>query len=498
MKRTLGLRAEIIISSGLLVGAALLFMTFLLLRQTESRLLDQAINLHTEHSTALSLAVERLPETEMAEAIERFAHHHNLMHWRLVDQQMMPIVMSSTLTVRDRAQRDLRYALLRQSPQVHLSFPSTMRLWPASKASEQFVEITTTLRHFGTTYALQLRYPLHDIFIQLLSLTKYAVLFCFGYGFILVVTAILILTPSVLRPVTLLTQRARQITDGELDQRVPQSGPREITELGCAFNMMVDSLQHSLEEQRRQFQQLKETHDELKMTRQHLAHSERIASIGNLTSGIAHELGNPLSASIGYLELIKHRCKDEDIVDLVQRILNETHRMDQLIKDLLDFTAPDHDQAPSTCNVSQVLTQSCEMLLQQGALKDRHLTTDWANDLPSVAMAPSKLQQVLVNLILNARDATTPDGTISIQAQEDESDVVINVCDNGHGINEQQLETIFDPFYTTKDPGNGRGLGLYVSYQLIHDCNGHLRVTSQPDEGSCFSVILAKYTEEAL
>ncbi|WP_316347679.1 HAMP domain-containing sensor histidine kinase [Desulfuromonas acetoxidans] len=490
MKRVLGLRTEIILSSGLLVGAALLFMTFLLLRLTESRLLDQAIKLHTDHSTALSLSVEQLPELEMAQVVEHYARHHKLLHWRLVDQRMMPIAMSTTLTVHGRSQRELRYALLRQSPQIHLSFPSTLNLWPNSQASEQYVEITTSIHRYGATYALQLRYPLHNIFEQLLGLTKLAALFCFGYGLILVLTAILLLNPSVIRPVTLLTRRALQITDGDLSQRAPESGPREITELGSAFNQMVDSLQNSLEEQRHHYRKLQETHEELKQTRQHLAHSERIASIGNLTSGIAHELGNPLSASIGYLELLKKRCEEPKNRDLIERALNESHRMDQLIKDLLDFAAPDHESGHANCAPSDVLKHSCDMLLQQGALKERHLSTDWPEQLSHVSIPPIKLQQVLVNLILNARDATDSYGAITITATENDSKITIKVEDNGHGIEEQSLETIFDPFYTTKAPGKGRGLGLYVSYQLVHDARGELQATSTQGKGSCFTVTL--------
>ncbi len=492
MKRVLGLRTEIILSSGLLIGAALLFMTFLLLRLTETRLLEQAIKLHTDHSTALSLAVERLPELEIAQVVEHYARQQNLLHWRLVDQQMMPITMSTFFPQTEQRKAWVRYALLGQSPQVFLNFSITRGLMGTFSSSDLYVEITTTIRHSRGNYALQFCFPLSEIFYQLLNLSKLALFLSLGYGLILISSAIALLTPTFIRPITLLTYRARQISEGELHKRVPESGPLEITELGLAFNTMVDSLQSSLEEQRHQYRQLLDTHEKLKQARQHLAHSERISSIGNLTSGIAHELGNPLSASIGYLELLKHRCKEPKNLDLIDRSLTEAQRMDQLIKDLLDFAAPDNDSPLVDCVVSDVLNHTCNMLLQQGALKKRQLKMDGLDQLSRVSISPLKLQQVLVNLILNARDATAPQGIITVSATANATTVTIKVEDDGHGIAAQQLETIFDPFYTTKEPGKGRGLGLYVCYQLIHDANGQLQASSTPGKGSCFELILPR------
>nr|WP_320049076.1 HAMP domain-containing sensor histidine kinase [uncultured Desulfuromonas sp.] len=489
MKRSVGLRTEIIVSSGLLVGAALLFMAFVLLRLTESRLLDLSLKLHTEQTETLCLALEHLPESDMIHVIEQFASQHHLLSWSLVDRQMTALASSPNATVQEQSNRQLRYALLGQSPQVQIQFESVLSIWPELYA-DRYIEISSTIRPVETLYAFQVRYSLNDVFEHLLDLAKLSLFFCLGYGLILVFAAYQLLNPSVIRPITLLTQHAKAITDGNLSQRAPESGAREIHHLGTAFNRMVDSLQNSLEEQKHHYLRLQTAHQDLKEARQQLAHSERIASIGNLTSGIAHELGNPLSATIGYLELLKIRCHDEKNIDLIQRTINETHRMDQLIKDMLDFAAPDHSASPRSCDVAQTLKLSCDMLKQQGALKDRHLQQDWPEDSGIVSLPALKLQQVLVNLILNARDATETHGTISLSADKDGDYCIIKVCDDGHGIAQENIATIFDPFYTTKPPGAGRGLGLYVSYCLINDAHGKIQVSSTSGEGTCFTLSL--------
>ncbi|MCD6527866.1 MAG: HAMP domain-containing histidine kinase [Desulfuromonas sp.] len=489
--KKLGLRSEIVVTSGLLVGAALLFMTVLLLRLTESRLVEQSITLHTAQSTALSQILQHLPETQLSQTLDSYTRNQNLLGWQLVDQRLQPLASSSTQPSDDRSQRNLRQALLRQSPLIRLNYSSSLRPWSKTIAThEQFVEITTSVHRTPAMLALQLRYPLNAIYQQMHNLVTLAFCFCLGYGLILVMAAVFILNRSVIRPVTVLTRSSRQITDGELNQRVPEAGPLEIEELGAAFNTMVDSLQQSISEQQQHYQQLQQAHDDLKVTRQHLAHSERIASVGNLTSGLAHELGNPLSAVIGYLELLKRNVADNASGDFIQRALAETARMDQLIKDLLDFTAPASTSESASCNPSEVLQQSCEMLRMQGALKNRQFECQWPQQLPRVEISALKLQQIIVNLILNARDATEMNGEITLSGQQKESGILIEIKDNGHGIEPEQLPTLFDPFFTTKPPGQGRGLGLYVSYQLADDADGTLHVSSTLHQGSCFSLTL--------
>lgn len=489
--KQLGLRSEIVITSGLLVGAALLFMTFLLLRLTESRLIEQNISLRGSQATAISQALHQLPATQLKTALENYTQNQTLLSWRLVDQRLTPLAASSIQLFDRHSKRNLRQALLRQQRQIRLNYSSSLHLWlNNSQDTDQYIEITTHLEQTATSLALQLRYPLATIYQQMHSLITVAFCFCLGYGLILVMAAVTILNRSIIRPVTQLTLSSRLIADGNLEQRVPQAGPLEIHELGSAFNSMVTSLQQSISEQQQQYQQLQQAHDDLSVTRQHLAHSERIASVGNLTSGLAHELGNPLSAVIGYLELLKRGVDDTTNSDFIQRALAETARMDQLIKDLLDFAAPDIECETNYCDVSDVLQQSCDMLQMQGALKNRQLHFEWPQQLPQVTISALKLQQVLVNLILNARDATKENDRITLACQQTESAVSIIVEDTGHGIDAELLPTLFDPFFTTKDQGKGRGLGLYVCYQLANEAGGTLQVVSTPQQGSRFTLSL--------
>lgn len=490
MKRPLGLRTEIIISSGLLVGAALLFITLLLLRLSESRLLEQRITLLTDQSVALSHMLHHQPDEQMTRQLQHLSRNHDMVAWRLVDQHFTTLAASAVTPFNQRSERDVRLTLLKQSPLIQLSYVESWRQWRHMvPPAQQFVEISCSVSQQSATLALQVRYPLADITRQLHSQARLALLFCLGYGLILVMTAVFILNRAVISPIILLTHGTDRIAQGDLSQRVPQSGPREIEQLGQSFNVMAASLEHSINEQQLHFRQLQQAHDELQRTRQQLAHSERIAAVGNLTSGLAHELGNPLSAVIGYLELLK-RQDDPGGRDLAERALAETGRMDQLIKDLLDFATPEADLADAQCNPLEVLQHSHEMLSLQGVFKTRQLHCDWPDRLPEVPLSPLKLQQILVNLLLNARDATGDSGQISLTAGQESQQIVICVKDNGQGIAPEHLPHLFDPFFTTKPAGQGRGLGLYVSYQLVIEAGGTLDVRSTPGQGSCFTLTL--------
>ena len=491
MRKALKLRTEIVITSGVLVGAALLFTIFLLLRLSESYLLDQSLSFHIRQTENLSQALQHLPEKKLPQVLENFALTNDLISWRLVDQQMTPLLASANPSDQSRSRQNLRLALLRQSPEIQVSYPKSWQLWLEILPPEkQFAEITTAVFRESTVQALQIRYPLHNIHQQMRFLALLAISVCLAYGLILVITAVLVFNRAVILPITLLTGSTRKFAEGDLNQRVKETGPLEIAELGSAFNRMADSLQAGITTQQQQYLKLEQTHNDLVETRQHLAHSERLASVGNLTSGIAHELGNPLSAVIGYLELLKQKIDNSGNHDLIVRALDETSRMDQLIKEMLDFTTPGSASESFPCCPAEVLDRSCNLLQLQGALKDRQLSCQWDADLPMVKIAPLKLQQILINLILNARDSTSENGFIAVSGTLENTQIIISVEDNGHGIPAEQIKSIFDPFFTTKASGKGRGLGLYISFQLASEVGGSLQVSSNLGHGSCFTLTL--------
>ena len=496
MKKTFGLRSEIVISSSLLVGAALLFVALLLLRLSETRLLEQSIILHSNNAESLATLLVQRSEDELPQLLRMYARANHLAGWRLNDNKGRLIGGDSKLTDQLDAMQNRR-TLLWQPLLIQLHYPPTWKWIVGDDKLHHYVDLTLPIHgRQSRRFTLQLRYSLCGIYTEMRALQQIAIISCLAYGLILVLTAVFLLNRSVVLPILQLTDRTTKLSHGDLAQRVEPTGPREIHTLGQSFNMMAGNLQHSAQQQQQHLDELQQANQQLQLAHQHLAQSERMASVGNLTSGIAHELGNPLSAVIGYLELLKLQHLDEQQQDLVGRALIESGRMDQLVKDLLDFAGAGQVTSGCICNLQQIALQTCDMLHNQGALKHHKVECCIPPDLSTTAIDASKFQQILVNLLINARDATAQNGSIDISGDKlDDGNsntewIKISVSDSGHGISKEQHQAIFDPFFTTKAPGKGRGLGLYVCYQLVNSCGGRITVESTPQQGSCFTVEL--------
>ncbi|MDY0190231.1 MAG: HAMP domain-containing sensor histidine kinase [Desulfuromonas sp.] len=496
MKRPFGLRSEIVISSSLLVGAALLFVALLLLRLSETRLIEQSIELHSRNTQALAQMLATYPEQRLAQLLKIYAKTTQLDSWQLSDSSGQVINASSADSLINSPasmlkNRRIQQTLLWQPVLLELNYPPSWTWIIGDNDEPRFIELHTALASTNNQrLVLQLRFSLQEIYTQMLSMQKFALSCCLAYGLVLVLTAVFVLNRSVVRPIVKLTDSTQLISSGDLSQRVEADGSRELVMLAQSFNMMAANLERNTAEQQLQLEKISASNRELQLAQHHLAQAERLASVGNLTSGIAHELGNPLSAVIGYLELLKRKDLPEQLQDLVTRALIESGRMDQLLKDMLDFASSSSEVGHSICDPLAVIQQTCTLLHNQGALKQRQLELELTESLPEVSIAPHKLQQVLVNLIINARDATGENGTITLTARSAENLVEIRVSDNGQGISQEHIADIFDPFFTTKAPGSGRGLGLFVSYQLISGSGGNLSVAPHAPNGSCFTINL--------
>ncbi len=167
----------------------------------------------------------------------------------------------------------------------------------------------------------------------------------------------------------------------------------------------------------------------------------------------------------------------------------ELARIDRLVRDLLDFAAPNSEEQELLDPVD-VVTEACGLLSQQGALDEVAVSRSLPEGLAKVRVSRHKLLQVFVNLLLNARDACREAGTVCVEAGLDGDQIRITVTDDGCGMQPGQLPHVFDPFYTTKAPGKGRGLGLAVCHRIIEEVDGSIAVASRPGEGSTFTVTL--------
>jgi len=215
-----------------------------------------------------------------------------------------------------------------------------------------------------------------------------------------------------------------------------------------------------------------------------------MASVGKLSAGVAHEIGNPLSIIIGYLEFLSRSSNlNEQERESLKRAEEETRRINQIIKELLDYSRP-LSQTYEPVDINQVIDETLNLVKFQKGFDRIQTELKLEDSLPPVMGNRNQIKQVLINLLLNARDAMPEGGILTIRTTKENQHIQIEVIDSGVGISEQNLKKIFDPFFTTKEPGKGIGLGLSISLKLVETMGGKIEVESKPGQGSTFRLKL--------
>lgn len=278
-------------------------------------------------------------------------------------------------------------------------------------------------------------------------------------------------------PLESLSAGVRKIAKGDFDVKVDISSRDEIGQLADSFNDMASEL---LERER-----------SLKSAQLALVQSEKMAAVGTLSAGLAHEVKNPLSAVLGYAQLAKRKLSQPDVIkkhlDIIE---NETRRCNEIIGNLMQFSRQEKGEFTDVA-INEVVEKSVGIVDHQLGLKNVHVNTKLAPDIPEIIGNSNQLQQVLMNLAINAQQAMEPDGgTVDIATYFDNDNVYISVSDTGPGISEEVVEKIFEPFFTTKAAGEGTGLGLSVTYGIIRDHKGYIRVERADSGGARFVIAL--------
>lgn len=310
-------------------------------------------------------------------------------------------------------------------------------------------------------------------------------------GLALLAFAYIAMTRLVVRPVDRLSRAAGQVANGARALDVPRSGAAELVDLGSSLARMTENLKREEEQLRAKIAELERTTKDLAAAQERLVRSERLASVGRLAAGLAHEIGNPIAAILGFQELLLDGGLDaEEERDFLRRMKKETERVHKILRDLLDFARPAVQAAkrgdsmhppPSSASaesgsVKDAVTDVEALVAPQKGFKEIALEIDLAPDLPRVAMATSKLVQVLLNLLLNASEVVpSSGGRIAVRAaRAGEGLVRVEVEDNGPGVPQAVKGRLFEPFVTTKDVGKGTGLGLAVCRGLLEAAGGSI------------------------
>ena len=300
-----------------------------------------------------------------------------------------------------------------------------------------------------------------------------------------------ILSRRVIRPVQQLINTTDHISRGDFPSDLDLGGVKEINQLQNALKNMYDEIEVSKKSLKDNIQALEGSNLELLKTQKELIASEKFASIGRFGAGIAHEIGNPLSAIRGYVEVLNrgYFSDEEKREEYLECIQNEVDRIDRIIRTLIDYSKP-RDFELREVDVNNVINQAVDIVRSQGLLKMIDLRLGLSEN-PLITKADQhQLCQVMINLFLNSRDAINGDGIIEINTANHDGIIEVDFRDNGCGIPEELIDKIFDPFFTTKDPGKGTGLGLSISERILQRFGAKISAESKLGHGSNFKITL--------
>ena len=310
-------------------------------------------------------------------------------------------------------------------------------------------------------------------------------------GLALLVAAYFALTRLIVRPLDTLARSAERVAGGARHFSAPQQGARELLELGQSLNTMTERLIREEDALRAKVDEVERATLNLKETQDRLIRSERLASVGRLAAGLAHEVGNPIAALLGLEELLLAGGLDEsEQRDFMQRMHKETERIHRILRDLLQFARPSGESDASSerarGDVAEAVADTAALVAPQKAMQNVELALDVPADLPPVAMSSEQLVQLVLNLVLNAVDALAGGGKVRVAATRSGQLVQLVVEDNGPGVSEAIRARLFEPFATTKEVGKGTGLGLAVCRGLVEAAGGTITLDAAFSAGARF------------
>jgi len=289
-------------------------------------------------------------------------------------------------------------------------------------------------------------------------------------------------------PIRGIVSASRELAKGNLDTRVDGHPVRELGNLADAFNSMAATLKTRDVEQK-------------EFARKKIMESERLAIIGQLAADVAHELNNPLHGIVAYSHLLLESLNGEDAsTTSIKKIVAQCDRCTKIIRGLLDFSRQRKPQKQPS-DINALIEDSLSLVDTQALFHNIEVVTRLHKALPRIVMDPSQMQQVCMNMIINAAEAMGGSGKLTVRtrfALSGELAVAIDFTDTGQGISGENLDRIFDPFFTTKEVGHGTGLGLAISYGIIKEHNGSVSVESELGRGTTFTVRLPVTVAEAV
>ncbi len=321
-------------------------------------------------------------------------------------------------------------------------------------------------------------------------------------GVLVVLGLTYLITRSMIHPLEEIVVASTRIAAGDLDHTVNVSARDEIGLLASSFNKMVASLKTmklELEEWGRTLEEKVKTRTEELMTvKNQMAQSEKLASIGRLAAGVAHEINNPLGGILAFSSLALEDCDEKHpLRQNLEIVVKQTMRCRETVKGLLDF-ARQSSAAEVPTEINSVIEKTLSLLENQSIFQNIKIVLRLGSGLPQVLIDPGQLQQVVVNIAINAVDAMEESGTLTVETRYEAApqDVLLRISDTGKGIPDENLPLIFEPFFTTKKVGQGTGLGLSIVHGIVTRAGGKIEVATST-KGTAFTIRLPVAHEDA-
>ncbi len=546
-----GIRTEIVFTLTVLIAGTIALIGILFLKVEERSLLEQKVKGGKQmmtslqqllgDTTAMNVPVDRAqaPPEDMQRIVTFFAQSHPLSHFSVVDRQFRVVADSRTgrvgTSLRDEAlEKALQtgkifphaveggesISLMKKNPLL-FSAPLTSRggIWGGLRGEISLDDLRDT---HSRSQALIWLYVLFDAFLLI------------GVGSFL-------LSRVIVKPLKKLVQMSEKIAEGNLDAMSEPSGGDEMGKLFFSFNRMASRLREDRAKMENYINSLKQVNRDLLQAQNEVIRSEKLASIGRLAAGVAHEVGNPTGAILGYLDLLaRGGLGREEEKEILKRAESEAERIRRIIRELLDFSRPS-PRLKEPVDINGVIAHALSLLSHQKKAWERiQVVKELQEDLPHWQGDSHQLQQVMVNLFLNALDALNspkipaesgekklrvatralaknegeelmenlpqrrkedpPTADYSLLRAKEKPWVRlhggilhlirIEVEDTGPGIPSEALGKIFDPFYSTKPTGEGTGLGLAICSRIIETYDGRILVKSKEGQGTTFTILL--------
>lgn len=234
-------------------------------------------------------------------------------------------------------------------------------------------------------------------------------------------------------------------------------------------------------------------HTEYKKLQAQIDQSEKLAVIGQIAAGVAHEIGNPLASISSLVQILQRKSQEPFINEQLANIKENIDRITRIVRELVDFSRPPSYEL-ALQDITDIIKTALGIVKYDKRVRKVNFETDLKSSLPKIKIAADQLLQVFVNILINALDAIEGNGNIFVKSDYDNNNVYIEITDNGCGMDDKTIENIFDPFFTTKEVGKGTGLGLSVSYGIVKRHYGEIKVKSKLNEGTTFIIVLPTAT----